>query len=138
MREDVLGFQPKLLFVLKSIAEEENALRSGKTVPSGQGIAFVRTGQTHRHTERQAFPVHAGATGEKERQSETKQRRGTGREKQETQPRREDAAGLHLTELERVRKSLRGGAHIAVQAFAFLSFVVFQTSDLSYHEFEPQ
>lgn len=102
------------------------------------GIAPVRTGQPHRHTERQAFVVHAGAAGEKERQPKTKQRRGAGREKQETQPRRENAAGLHLTELERVRKSLRGGAHVAVQAFALLSFVVFQTSDMSYHEFEPQ
>ena len=55
MGENILGFQPKLLFVLKSIAEEENALRSGKTAPSGQGIASVRTGQAHRHTERQAF-----------------------------------------------------------------------------------
>ena len=60
-------------------------------------------------------------------------RRGAGRKKKETQPRREDAPGLHLAEPERVRKSLRGRPHITVQAFSFLRFVVFQTSDGSCH-----
>ena len=37
-------------------------------------------------------------------------------------------------ELERVRETLRGGAYITVQAFTFLCFVVFQTSDGSVHK----
>ena len=138
MRQNILGFQPKLLFVLKPIAEKKDTFGLGKTAPSGQWIAPVRAGQAHRHPERQAFTIHAGATGEEERQSEAKQRRGAGREKKQTQPRRKDAAALHLTELEGVSETLRGGTHVAVQAFSFLCFVVFQTSDISYHVFEPQ
>ena len=64
MGENILGFQPKLLFVLKPVAEKEDAFRSGKTAPSGQGIAPVRTGQAHRHTERQAFARSRRRSGE--------------------------------------------------------------------------
>ena len=109
MGENVFGFQPKLLLVLKPVAEEEDTFRSGKAAPTGEGIAFVRTGQAQRHTERQAFIAHTDATGEKERQSEAKQRRGASREKKQTQPRREDATALHLTELEGVSETLRWG-----------------------------
>ena len=134
MGENILGFQPKLLFVLKSIAEEENALRSGKTAPSGQGIASVRTGQAHRHTERQTFAVHAGTAGKEQSDANQKQRRRQNGEEEQTHPRAEHSTDLHLAELERVRETLRGGAYITVQAFTFLCFVVFQTSDGSVHK----
>ena len=134
MGENILGFQPKLLFVLKSIAEEENALRSGKTAPSGQGIASVRTGQAHRHTERQTFAVHAGTAGKEQSDANQKQRRRQNGEEEQTHPRAEHSTDLYLAELERVRETLRGGAYITVQAFTCLCFVVFQTSDSSVHK----
>ena len=134
MREDVLGFQPKLLFVLKPVAEKEDAFRSGKTAPSGQGITFVRTGQAHRHTERQAFLVDTGATCKEQCDTGQKQRRRQNGEKEQTHPRAEHSTDLHLAELESVRETLRGGAYITVQAFTFLCFVVFQTSDDSVHK----
>ena len=133
MGQNILGLEPQFPLVLKPVAEEENAFRFGKTASARERIAPVRAVQAHRHTERQALVVHAGTAGEKERQSEAEQRRGAGRKKQETRPRRKNAAGLHLPCPERVRQTLRGGTHIPVQAFFLLCFVVFQTSDLSVH-----
>ena len=133
MGQNILGLEPQFPLVLKPVAEKEDALRSGKTASSGQGIAFVRTGQAHRHTERQAFLVDTGATRKEQCDTGQKQRRRQNGEEEQTHPRAEHSTDLHLAELERVRETLRGGAYITVQAFTFLCFVVFQTSDLSVH-----
>ena len=71
-------------------------------------------------------------------EASAKQRRGQGGKKKQTHPRREHAARLDVSELERIREALGRGAHVPVQALAFLCFVVFQTSDLSFHMCRPQ
>lgn len=62
-----------------------------------------------------------------------KERHGKRGKKKKTHPRRKDAAGLHMAEPERVSQALQRGAHIPEEPFPFLCFVVFKTSDFSFH-----
>ena len=81
-----------------------------------------------------AVAVHAGTAGKEQSDANQKQRRRQNGEEEQTHPRAEHSTDLYLAELERVRETLRGGAYITVQAFTFLCFVVFQTSDSSVHK----
>ena len=133
MGKNVLGLQPEFFLVLYPVSQEEDALRSGVAASAGQRIAFIRAGETERHSERQPFVFDIDAAGGKQSKPGDKERHGERGKKKKTHPRRKDAAGLHMAEPERVSQALQRGAHIPEEPFPFLCFVVFKTSDFSFH-----
>ena len=124
--------------ILKAVPQKKDPFGLGKAASSRQWIALVRAGEAQRHPKRQAFLADAGTASGKQNHTDQKQGCSQSGKKKQTHPRRKYAARLDVSEFECIRKALGRGTHVSVQALALLCFMVFQTSDVSFHMCRPQ